>query len=865
MLEKQKSFILILYSVTFSLLIIYGICNLIFRFHPNYVDLSHINEIFAVELKDFHPEPRERMQFIISVIFFPVILILTVLFLKERLQRSFKNISILYNFSYLILIIIITGSLWIFFFNSNNDIYSANKLNLSEDYFFIIIGLIFLIFLWWINKKIGDKVNIFLEIIIISFILFIAVSNVYSLYSIDSTGQYTSHFNAVYHSVQAVLLNKSLLVDITNQYGLYPHFLEFIFRIIGLSVFKFTLLMSFFISITLYVFYKILNKLIENKFFVIIGLSLVLFYGYMQLKIITYDSYFQYFPIRTIFISFLLYISISYLEHKQRYKYIIANIIASLAVLWNLDTGIIAFISWILLIIYNECSERENVKLLIKKIATHIAYACFSFIAVLFLFSIAIYARSGIFPNFIEFINYQKYFYGFGFFMLPMPKVHSWNLVMLVYAIGLTKSCISIINKERNLKMNIIFLLSILGIGIFSYYQGRSHDHVLTVVWYPSLILVAIFVYELFIEFKKNITEKRYVYFQNLLFVVLLIFELISFIYLLKGSNYFYTTIKNNWNKIMLQQETEVTTGLNFIEENVEANDSVLILSNHSGIQYFAAKKETQLNIPGLSEIFLNKDYNKIISFIENQKPEKIFLDKSFLTAGQSNFESNIKVLNSLFKAYHIESASKFNNIMLYKKNNSFKEERPTIYLIPQSVKNIHFKMIDKLYVFDVNKSRIEGLKDEINPISLGSEFTLEILVKPDYLQVPYSAIIGNHPGFKNFQGFVIQQNPQEENMYSFGFGNGATWSTPLNFKLEPQKMNYLAITFVNGNVKIFVNGNKVIENNTNFSISNSDLPLTIGNWINRDREFNGLIDEIIISDRALSQNQILSQWKSLN
>jgi hypothetical protein len=35
-------------------------------------------------------------------------------------------------------------------------------------------------------------------------------------------------------------------------------------------------------------------------------------------------------------------------------------------------------------------------------------------------------------------------------------------------------------------------MLSVLGLGHFSYYQGRSHDYTLTAVWWPAFILLTI-------------------------------------------------------------------------------------------------------------------------------------------------------------------------------------------------------------------------------------------------------------------------------------------------------------------------------------------------------------------------------------
>ena len=135
------------------------------------------------------------------------------------------------------------------------------------------------------------------------------------------------------------------------------------------------------------------------------------------------------------------------------------------------------------------------------------------------------------------------------------------------------------------------------------------------------------------------------------------------------------------------------------------------------------------------------------------------------------------------------------------------------------------------------------------NPIHLNDSFTIMLNLKPAVTQVPYAAIIGNHPG-KGYEGFVIQQNSVNRNEYIFGFGNGKEWLPNIKFNLTENRLDHLLIDVRKNQTSIYVDGKFIGSVNTIESIKNSNMPLYVGNWVNGDRPFNGVIDEIKITNR---------------
>ena len=157
-----------------------------------------------------------------------------------------------------------------------------------------------------------------------------------------------------------------------------------------------------------------------------------------------------------------------------------------------------------------------------------------------------------------------------------------------------------------------------------------------------------------------------------------------------------------------------------------------------------------------------------------------------------------------------------------------------------------------------------------LNKICVEKEFSIELVVYPYKNKVKYSNIIGNHPGLNNFEGFVLQQDgSQNYNNYIFGLGEGSRWVDfvpSLSFSIEPYKWHYIAINVYSDHVEIFDNGSLVKMSKYNESgMKNSELPLMVGNWSGNDRSFNGLVEEILISQKPKNSKNILDNWLKIS
>ncbi|CAN5423409.1 hypothetical protein BH10PLA2_BH10PLA2_12750 [soil metagenome] len=300
------------------------------------------------------------------------------------------------------------------------------------------------------------------------------------------------HFNAVFDSSVRLHFGKTLLVDSTSQYGLFAWFLQPLFRVTGLSVAKFTFVMGM-LSATAYLLIGLFLKRMTNRpLLAAIGLTATLFNGWMLFLTVEgphrgkyFDLYFQYVPLRLIFPALMLAMGSCWLVRPSRALSRGIWLMLSCGVLWNLDSGAPAAAAWVFLLMYFETEPgRPNGRLrrLCRQAVAGLAALC----GVLSVHALSTWHAAGAWPNYSLMFRSQAIFYAHGFGMLPMPWPGTWMVVVAIYLIGLTYAACAHAQGGCDNRARGLFLISILGLLLFSYYQGRSHRAVLILAWWPA-------------------------------------------------------------------------------------------------------------------------------------------------------------------------------------------------------------------------------------------------------------------------------------------------------------------------------------------------------------------------------------------
>ena len=471
-------------------------------YHP---DTSHIikegAELFTPEVvKSLAPEPVERLQYVAGVFLVPLFLLGCLFVLKGIYRRASEPNQKRFKLLATVLLLAATVATPFFTYQSLKHcefsfIYVGAGLMFTDwaTYAWLFLGLALLAYfvherwVWWTGR-----IALYLMSAYMAAVVFFMV-----LFDLDSIQYWAYHLNAVIYPLAQVMAGKTLLVDCIPLYGMYPHFLQPLFVLIPLSVYSFTVVMGFLLLICLASLWLFLRSMVKNDFVFLAGFLAAVFYSYAGTKILLSqvrpEPYFQYAPIRMLFPCLLLALSAAYLRGIGKWWIYRATFPCSaLATLWNMDSGLVVFGAWCLLMGYVEMF-RNPWRMAIKPILRHALAALASLLLVYGGYALFVFFRAGAWPDWVAAAKYLKIFSYYGLCMMPMGAFpHFWCVVVIVYVIAMTVAIRELLRKGNESFGGSLFLLAVLGAGLFSYYNGRSHDYCLIPLLYIPIIIVAL-------------------------------------------------------------------------------------------------------------------------------------------------------------------------------------------------------------------------------------------------------------------------------------------------------------------------------------------------------------------------------------
>jgi hypothetical protein len=582
------------------------------------------------------PEPVEKLLFTTSVFLTPVFLFVTLIGISKQYAIASHTVQkILYRIS---LILTTAGSIFaIFLFykalaQSNYFYIRTNFLYLHPFYYSCVFFPCILFLIYYSSsariRHIGGII-LYGATVLLCLALFFTL-----LWNCDTISPWAHHLNPLIFPQAQILQGKTLLVDCSSLYGLFPHFLAPVFSIVSLDVYSFSLTMSIlFMTVVLSIGF-FLKKNTLNDFVFLIGFLAALYFGYMETRIfsklihIRPDPFFQYAPIRMLFPYALLALSAVY--PATRYKttiYTLTSALMSLSVLWNFDSGIIAFFAWILFLTYGELFHAPTIPKAILPILKHV---CFSLLFLFLAFSgysVFAFCRTGIFPDWIAYFQFYAIFSSYGFFQIPMPAcIHLWMVVVTIYFFALLLSIHGLLKKEDETLNSALFMLAIVGTGLFLYYQGRSHDANL----YPLLITPILIVTLLIDHTLDKITQKKRT---SYLFIPLSVIGLYFCASAIPSICLWGPRLFQVWTVPGFEATYQDTSGfharnIKFIKKHTQTGEPVVIYSDIfiDGIYHAETKTRAAMNLPASTEWLLRSDMEHLLTFLATNKTQKIFL-----------------------------------------------------------------------------------------------------------------------------------------------------------------------------------------------------------------------------------------------
>ncbi|MDE6515322.1 MAG: LamG domain-containing protein, partial [Bacteroidales bacterium] len=307
-------------------------------------------------------------------------------------------------------------------------------------------------------------------------------------YAFPDTWQGQFDLNSVYYSMTQTLAGSPVLIDgVSNTYGGYPLFLAPVFKLIGLDISNFTLVMAVLIIVCALCWACFLNRFSRSRLIAALGLLALLFFGYITnylhdglLGKHTFDSYFANAPIRWLSPTLTLLAAALYSQARRPILHTItyygAAILLPLGIIWCPDFGLISCMAWLLFVLFSDFwAKDDQPRIAWKTELCHIAVWLGGILVSFGLFALVMRVAYGAWPDFRLLFHTAAIFSKIDFLALPMQACHPWVLVVLMLCTGLAYSIATFYRRQVTPLSAAVFLLSILGCGLFVYFKTRSY------------------------------------------------------------------------------------------------------------------------------------------------------------------------------------------------------------------------------------------------------------------------------------------------------------------------------------------------------------------------------------------------------
>jgi len=445
---------------------------------------------------------------------------------------------------------------------------------------------------------------------------------------------FTSMDAAVY-ALSQVAGGRTLLVDLPSQYGLFPEFLAPLFRVIGLSLFKLSVVFALLQGISLALVFAVLARYVKGRgLLTLSGLALLsLTFGTCCHVPGNEEIYFQYWPVRFFWPALSVWMFARFLQGRTLAGSGVVSLVAAAGILWNLDTGLAIWLAFGGYLFFRGLGAlaragRGRGGILgetwrpgdyLKAGMAHVGMALL--LGLLFYGYLQFKAEGPV--NLGWLVRYQFIFYKLGFMMLPLPlQPHPWMSVLALYLLGLLHAFRSWSLGRSGRRADMVAYLAFLGIGLFVYYQGRSHVLNLVSVSWPALIISAILADEALRLVRQRLVHAAYLALPTAALAVLLL-AAGSFLYKvpsLGAEAEAAYRLRDHFRSDVVRDE------VSFIAANAWPGRQCLILSRRQGIYYTETGLVSPVGGPGAVESMLRADDELLASAIEQGRPDCLFL-----------------------------------------------------------------------------------------------------------------------------------------------------------------------------------------------------------------------------------------------
>lgn len=459
---------------------------------PLGVDFDEVTKnVLPRLLEDCQPEPFEMIQYALTVITMPLAYLFFNNLLSKRWKIKPEKSQYWYNLlqAGMALFVVLLGvSIYLVmydyfnvpFYTGDGEFYKRFNVKVMGYCFIIEAAILLLIYLVrrLDNKKL-EKIAFFTVFLV--FTIYCGVS-VLRINYIQLNADYNlHHFYAFWYPIYKVFSGKTPGVDFENIYGFYAYLIVPVLKLFGgvcqRSISIYIAILLCYNSACYFIFsYRFINNKILALIVALIGA------GYGPFCVLSNAVYFQYYPLRTVFLATAMLGAVIYLRLNGNMQRLVFNLFMYIAlgfgIAWNIESGLVAVVFWSAFLAFEKIYENgfdKNAIIYIIKICIGAVLSVLTFLGFV---EAMTYSRSGVFIGKDEILFGVFAFEGTGFYMIPFI-FGIWVIFAFIYAVTLLIS-VSYLAKEKRNDLNktevlALFLSSVAGIGSFMYFVGRSY------------------------------------------------------------------------------------------------------------------------------------------------------------------------------------------------------------------------------------------------------------------------------------------------------------------------------------------------------------------------------------------------------
>jgi hypothetical protein len=465
---------------------------------------------------------------------------------------------------------------------------------------------------------------------------------------------FDNHFNPLVYALGQVIDGHHFLVDFPHMYGGYVEFLAPILALAPHRPETIVLAFGFLKAASLLALIFTARLLIGSTFHLVLtGCSLM---GTLCIQVS--DNYYQTTAVRIFFPAIGLCAAVLYLRSSRREFYVLTSLLAAAASVWNLDTGLVLWLSWTLTLIARDWSEGR-----VRRLPANLLAQAILLVTAWTAFWIHLRISTGRWPAAATLFAFQGVYAGSGFLCVRLLVPDAWLIVLAIYAVALATATVFYLRRKPSWKIHALLLMALMGIGLFAYFLGRSCDSNLVGISWPIPFILGLL-----------LSEARSLMASGQLPRAALAVALPALLVQLWWALLFALAIPNMVEQSVARFETwqlpstttHFTQNAAFVQSQTHRHERLLILSNQGGFYHYLSDTVDATGLPSTDEWLFTAQVDALLASLNARQIPKLIIDQDFFDVEIYNHDIYPRIHRAVAQNYRLAITSPTGDLKLY-------------------------------------------------------------------------------------------------------------------------------------------------------------------------------------------------------